>query len=121
MQALNIIIAQHDPTAAGFLTASLDRHFRSVRLARSRDELRSAIPKVRPDAVIVDLETVTLADVQQLTSEFQVPVVCTHRLPDESLWTAALGAGAVDICQNSDAAGIVTALRRERRARSTAA
>jgi DNA-binding NtrC family response regulator len=121
MQALNIVIAQNDPAVAAMLASSLDRYFRSVRLARSLDELRSAIPKGRPDAVVADLETVTLEQVHELTAEFQVPVVCTHRLPDESMWTAALSAGAIDICQNSDVDGITEALKRNRFARSTAA
>ena len=40
---------------------------------------------------------------------------------DEDMWTAALSAGAIDICQNSDADGITEALKRNRFARSTAA
>jgi hypothetical protein len=92
-----------------------------VRLARTLDELKTAIPKGRPDAVIADLETIDLSQIEELTNEYQVPVVCTHRLPDECLWAAALAAGAVDFCQDSDSAGIVTALTRHRFARSTAA
>ncbi|MFB3813456.1 MAG: hypothetical protein ACE14L_05035 [Terriglobales bacterium] len=112
MKALDIIIAERDPAVAQLLSSSLDRHFRSVRLARSIEELRSAIPRHRVDAVVADLETVALPEVAELSREFQLPVVCVHRIPDDELWTAALQAGALDVCPNSDAPAILTALER---------
>ncbi len=112
MKALNIILAEHDPAVAQLLCRTLDDHFRSVRVAHSLDELRQAIPRQRADAVIADLETVALNEVASLSREFRLPVVCTHRIPDESLWTAALEAGALDVCANSDANTIIDALER---------
>jgi DNA-binding response OmpR family regulator len=114
MEVLNIIIAERDPAVAQILYSSLDRHFRSVRLARSLDELRSDIPRHRVDAVVADLETVALPEISQLRREFGVLVICTHRIPDEDIWTAALQAGADDVCANSDALAIVAALHRSR-------
>ncbi len=113
MQPLSVVIANTDPQAATQLAESLNRHFRSVAVARSIDEVRYAIPKHRAQLAIVDLEMANLNDVKQLCNEFtQTQVVCTHRVPDEEMWAESLNAGAIDCCQNSDAAGILDAVRR---------
>ncbi len=113
MQSLNVVIASTDSKAASQLAESLHRHFRSVAVARSIEEVRHAIPKHRAQLAIVDLELANLKEVQQLCSEFNhTHVVCTHRIPDEEMWTAALSAGAIDCCQNADVAGILDAIRR---------
>ena len=123
MQSLNVVIASTDSKAASQLAESLHRHFRSVAIARSVDEVRHAIPKHRAQVAIVDLELANLKEVQKLCSDFgQTQVVCTHRVPDEEMWAKVLTAGAVDCCQNSDVAGIVDAVRRNTlQARASAA
>ncbi len=123
MQPLNVVIASTDSNAASLLAESLHRHFRSISVARSIDEVRHAIPKHRAQLAIVDLETVNLEDVAKLCSDFgQTQVVCTHRIPDEEMWAEALTAGAIDCCQNADVAGIMDAVRRNlRQARAHAA
>lgn len=123
MQPLNVVIASTDPDAASRLAETLNRHFRSVSVARSLDEVRHAIPKHRAQLAIVDLELATLDDVQQLCRDFgQTQVVCTHRIADEEMWLDALAAGAMDCCQNADVAGILSSVQRNNRfSRSTAA
>ncbi len=122
MKALNIIVAERDPAVAQLLCSTLDAHFRSVKVAHSLDELRLAIPRHRADAVVADLETVALPEIADLSKEFELPVVCTHRIPDEALWAAALEAGAIDVCPNSDPRTIVDTLERNlSKARSNAA
>lgn len=123
MQPLNVVIASTDSKAASQLAESLHRHFRSVAVARSIDEVRHAIPKHRAQLAIVDLELANLDEVQKLCSEFgQTQVVCTHRIPDEEMWAEALTAGAIDCCQNADVAGILDAVRRNvQKARANAA
>jgi DNA-binding NtrC family response regulator len=120
MQPLSIVIAEHDPAIAHALASSLDRHFRSVKLTRSLEELRSAIPRHRVDAVVADLETVALNDVAQISRDLHVPVICTHRVPDEQMWAAAMEAGAVDVCSNEPRA-VVAAISRHLAASETAA
>lgn len=120
MQALSILIAEHDPAIAQRLASSLDRHFRSVRLARSIEELKSDIPRHRVDAVIADLETVALDEVTQISRELHVPVICTHRIPDEEMWAAAMEAGALDVCPKEPHA-VVAAISRNLSTRETAA
>ncbi len=123
MQPLNVVIASRDSQAASQLAASLHQHFRSVAVARSLDEVRRAIPKHRAQLAIVDLELASVDDVKRLTHEFDhTSIVCTHRIPDEEMWAAALAAGAIDCCQNADVSGIVQAVDRNvKLARSSAA
>ena len=123
MQPLSVVIATADHQSASRLAESLNRHFRTVAVAHSIDECRHAIPKHRAQLAIVDLESVNLEDVAKLRNDFgQTQVVCTHRVPDEEMWTEALTAGAIDCCQNADVAAILEAIRRNfRQTRTNAA
>ncbi len=113
MQPVNIVVAHNDFITAAQLAASLHRHFLSVAVARSVDEIRSAIPKHRPQVALVDLETVPLDEVSRLCQEFHdVSIVCTHRVPDEEMWAEALAAGAIDVCQTNDVSAILFAVQR---------
>ncbi len=117
MQPLNVIIATSDPQAASQMAASLHQFFRSVSVARSLDEARHAIPKHRAELAIVDLELASMKDVAALCHEFgNMKVVCTHRVPDEEMWTEALAAGAIDCCYKGDVTAIVQAVRRDMKA-----
>lgn len=123
MQSLNVVVASNDPRAASQLAASLNAHFRNVSVARSLDEIRHAIPKNRAQLAIVDLELASVKDVERLAHEFgHTRIVCTHRIPDDEMWTSALAAGAIDCCPIDDAACIVAAVNRNSMlARSSAA
>jgi DNA-binding NtrC family response regulator len=123
MQPLNVVIASRDSQSASQLATSLHKHYRSVSVARSLDEVRRAIPKNRAQLAIVDLELASIEDVERLTHEFDhTSIVCTHRIPDDEMWASALAAGAIDCCQNADVSGIVQAVDRNvRLARSSAA
>jgi len=112
MQPLDVVIAARDPQSATDLAVSLTRHFRSVSVAGSMEEVRHAIPKLRARLAVVDLELASLSEVRALCLEFDsTAVVCTHRIPDEEMWASALAAGAIDCCQHGDVAGIVAAVR----------
>ena len=113
MLPLTAVVVQSDPEAAAALVRSLARHFHTVRLAGSLEEARSAIPRHRAEFVIADLELVGVRDVEQLRRDFaSLSIVCTHRIPDEKLWAAALDAGALDCCHASDVRSIVLAAMR---------
>lgn len=121
MHAASILIAEHDPAIAQALATQLDAEFRSVRLARSLAELKSAVLQ-RVDVLIADLETVALDEVAKLSRELHLPVICTHRVPDEKMWAAALEVGVLDVCANSDVSAIISSLFRNLAlARSSAA
>ncbi len=110
MKPLNVVIAHKDCQCAQSLAASLYTHFKSVAVARSLDEVRIAVPKSRADVAVIDLEMTSLAEIATLRKDFQeLDIICTHRLADESLWTEALAAGALDCCHPSDVRSIVLA------------
>ena len=110
MKPLSVVVAQSNSKTAEMLAKSLYNHFRVVHLAGNLDELWRAIPKNRADVAIVDLELVSLCEVQQLKQEFPVTtIVCTHRLADETMWMDALAVGAADCCYSSDVRAIVMA------------
>jgi DNA-binding response OmpR family regulator len=110
MQSMNVLLLQSDPRVAQVLAASLSNSFHRVHVVRSVEELRHSAAKDRPFAIIVDLETATLADVETLKHDFEgIRIICNHRVADEEMWTKTLGAGADDFCRSSDMQGIVLA------------
>lgn len=123
MQALSVVLLQGDSTIAHSLVNSLCSSFRSVHAVRSLGELRTSIAKHRATVVVLDIETASIAEVGRLSRDFPgISIVCTHRLADEEMWTAALSAGAADICPSSDTGAILTAaLRNVSQARGFAA
>jgi DNA-binding NtrC family response regulator len=111
--SLTVVVLEGDPKVAQSLAGGLRSHFQSVHMTNSRDELREKVAKSRPAAVVVDVEHSRLSDVRNLHHDFPtLPIVCTHRIPDEQLWTAALEAGASDVCPANDAQNVVTAVLR---------
>ncbi|HEV8522899.1 MAG TPA: hypothetical protein VGQ71_00250 [Terriglobales bacterium] len=113
MRPLNAVVAQIDARNAETIAALLHSRCRTVAVARSLEELRSAIPKNRADVVIVDLELADLRDIQELHHDFRdTCIVCTHRVADEDMWATVISAGAADLCANADAHGIVTSALR---------
>ena len=122
MQSLSVVIANRDSQSASQLAASLKTYFRNVSVVRSLDEVRNAIPKHRAQLAILDLELASVTDIEQIAREFDhTSIVCTHRIPDDEMWAAALAAGAIDCCQNADVASIVQAVDRQVRRASAAA
>jgi DNA-binding NarL/FixJ family response regulator len=88
--------------------------FKQVHVARSVDELRHTAVKHRPAAIVLDLESATLAEVETLKKDFAgVRVICNHRVADEEMWTRTLNVGADDCCPSSDTRGILFSAVRE--------
>jgi len=110
MQHTNVVLLQSDPNIAHTLAAMLSNSFHRVHVAKSVDELRHTAVKHRPDAIVLDLESASLADVETLKKEFDgVRVICNHRVADEEMWTRTLSVGADDCCPSSDTRGILSA------------
>jgi DNA-binding NarL/FixJ family response regulator len=79
----------------------------------SHDELRQRVSASQPEALVLDIEYWRLTDVESLHRDYpQLPIVCTHRVPDEEMWMAALEAGASDVCPSDDVGGVLTSVRR---------
>jgi hypothetical protein len=113
MQPLNVVLLQSDSRAAQSLVSALANSFGSVHQVQSLGELRTSIAKHRARIAILDMEAASISDVEHLSREFpKACIVCTHRLADEDMWTAAVNAGAVDVYPPWDTRGILrTALQ----------
>ena len=110
MQHTNVVLLQSDPRIAQTLAALLSNSFHQVHVASSVDELRHAAVKQHPTAIVLDLESASLADVETLKKEFTgIRVICNHRVADEEMWTRTLSVGADDCCPSSDMRGILSA------------
>lgn len=94
-----------------------------MHVTQSREELRDKVLRNRPEAVVLNIEHWLLTDVESLHRDFPaLPIVCTHRVPDEEMWMAALEAGASDVCPTGDVENLLTSvLRSTAISRSTAA
>jgi len=119
---MSVVVVESNPQLAQSLAGGLASHFHSVQLTRSGDELRERIAKNKPQAVIVDIESSGLSDVQSLHHDFpSLPIVCTHRIPDEELWIAAMEAGASDMCAADDVQHVLSSVLRNVTLSNTAA
>ena len=106
----HVLLLQSDPSIAQTLAESLANSFHGVHVAKSVDELRNAAAKHQPFAIILDLETATLADIESLKRDFQhTRIICNHRVADEEMWANTLNVGADDCCRTSDMRGIILA------------
>jgi DNA-binding NtrC family response regulator len=113
MHTLSIVVFQSDPRIAQSLAASLANQLHSAHLTHSLNELRTAIPRYHAEVAILDIEASGLSGVERLHREFpQVSIVCTHRVADEEMWTAALNAGASDMCPACDTRSILMSAER---------
>jgi|SRR5579863_2341164 len=121
--SLSVVVLQRDPNVAQFLAGGLRPHFRSVHTASSWVDLRERLAQTRPEVAIVDVEASRFADVESLHRDSpEMLIVCTHRIPDEEMWMAALEVGAADVCPALDVEAIIASiLRNAALAQSTAA
>ena len=113
MKPLSVVLLQTDAGTSRALAASLCHHFHAIFCVNSITELRESVLKHRPEVAVIDIELANLSEVQQMSRDLPgMCIVCTHRLADEEMWTAALGAGATDVCRSRDTRAIVTSTLR---------
>ena len=123
MKTASVTLYHRDPATARKIASTLREHFPAVFVVESIEELRPAIVKHQACLTVLDLEASRLSAIEELHREFpHVAIVCTHRLADEQMWTAAVEAGAEDICHPGDISGLLfSVLRTTRVSRSAAA
>jgi len=81
-------------------------------MAKNAMELHTMLLRNEARVAVLDLELVTLVEVNTLARTFEdLVVVCTHRSPDERMWMAALKSGAVEFCHPEDLRSILRAAR----------
>jgi chemotaxis response regulator CheB len=108
----SVVVLEKDPGVAKSLAGGLRPHF-LVHVTRSREELRDNVARTHPEAVVLNIEHWLLDEVESLHRDFPaLPIVCTHRIPDEEMWTAALSAGASDVCPTDDVGNVLTSVLR---------
>jgi hypothetical protein len=74
-------------------------------------QLRDEVAQTQAKAVVLDMEAVSLAEIQQFVQDFPfVTLVCNHRLADDEVWKTAMNAGADDCYDSRDTRGISTAV-----------
>lgn len=113
MRPINVVLAYHDPLSAERLAASFRNQFRNLTIAKSREEISSAVARLQAPFAVVDLELVGIPELKQLCTQFpSTAFVCIHRLADNRMWSEALAAGAADCCCSSDIPGILLASER---------
>jgi len=119
--ALSVVVLETNPGVARSLAGGLRPHF-AVHVTCSREELRDNVARTNPEAVVLNIEHWVLADVENLHRDFPaLPIVCTHRIPDEEMWMNALAAGASDVCPADDVANVLTSVLRSMALSRTAA
>jgi DNA-binding response OmpR family regulator len=112
MPSPTIVIAQRDPGIARTLADELHAHFARVVVAEDAAELRELLRRQDARVAVLDLELVSMEEVRKLSALFgDLVIVCTHRSPDERMWTSALNAGAVEFCHPQDLRSILHASR----------
>ncbi len=110
--AQSVVVLEKDPRVARSLIGGLHPHF-SVDVIGSREELRDKVARNHPEAVVLNIEHWRLTDVENLHRDFpKLSIVCTHRIPDEEMWMAALEAGASDMCPADDVGNVLTSVLR---------
>ena len=105
-----VVVLQHDRQKADAVASALRKHFSRVVTARSVDEVCRAATECRIAASVLDLEMVSVDEIERLKSNFDFPVVCAHRLANDKMWALAVRAGAEDCCYDDDVAGICRAI-----------
>ena len=112
MPSPTIVIAQNNPEIALGLANDLHAHFAHVAVATSAVELRTLLARTEARVAVLDLELLDLDEIAELAERFtSLAIVCTHRSPDERMWTNSLKAGAVELCYPRDVRSILRASR----------
>lgn len=110
--AQSVVVLEKDLRLARCLAGGLRSHF-SVQIILSQEELRDNLNRNHPQAMVLDIENWRLSDVASIHKDYpELPIVCTHRIPDEEMWTAALAAGASDVCPSNEAKLVVNSVLR---------
>ena len=110
MPQSTVVLALTNPRSAEVLAVALHAYFETVAVVHAPEHLQPALLKFRAGVAVVDLEMVGLREVEALHRELpHVLLICTHRVPDDEMWAAALTLGAADCFPVSDVRGIVAA------------
>jgi hypothetical protein len=106
-----IILLEGDLTRKTSLELLLRKTSGQLYKAGSLADLRQEIARKQARVAVLDMEVVSLPEVKQLSREFPATsLVCHHPLADDDMWTAAMNAGASDLCSSDDGKSILRAV-----------
>jgi hypothetical protein len=112
MQTTTAVIAHGDARRAEVLAQSLQVHFHKVDVTSDFQHLREKLARRTSSFAVVDLDLLSVEQLHRLCDEFTgTGIVCVHRAPDETMWTRAVEAGALDCCHLDDLRTILNAAR----------
>ena len=75
--------------------------------------MRDKVAPNRPEAVVLNIEHWRMTEVERLHREFPaLPIVCTHRVPDDEMWMAALRLAPATCAPADDVANVLTSVLR---------
>jgi hypothetical protein len=106
-----IVILQNDSTCAENLSSRFKSVSEAVFIVQSLPELHTLVSQFAIPIGVLDLELVTVQEVLRLRHQLGMEIVCTHRTPDDVMWTEAMDAGAIDCCFDDDGAAICRAIQ----------
>jgi hypothetical protein len=105
-----IVILQANSARAQNLASSSKSVSQAVFIVQSLPELQALVAQFPISVGVVDLGLVPVQDVVHLRS-LGLEIVCTHHTPDDTMWTEALNAGAIDCCFDDDVPAICRAIQ----------
>jgi len=105
-----IVILQNDPARAESLVAKVRPLSEAVFVVQSLPELQSLALKFPIPVGVLDLGLITFQEIVRLRGQLGMEIVCTHHTPDETMWTEAMDAGALDCCFDDDGPAICRAI-----------
>jgi len=106
-----IVILQNDLGRAENLVAKVRSVSEAVFIVRSLLELQTLASQIPIQVGVLDLGLVTFQEIVRLRHQLGMEIVCTHRTPDDVMWTDAMDAGALDCCFDDDGPAICRAIQ----------
>jgi hypothetical protein len=105
-----VLILQNDPARAENLASQVRSLSEAVFIVGSLPELETLAAQFSIQIGVLDLELVTFQELVHLRRQLGMKIVCTHHTPDETMWTGAMDAGALDCCFDDDGPAICRAI-----------
>jgi len=105
-----IVILQSNPTRAQNLASNSKSVSQAAFIVHSLPELQTLVAQFPISVGVVDLGLIPVHEVVRLRS-LGLEIVCTHHTPDDTMWTEALNAGAIDCCFDDDVPAICRAIQ----------
>jgi hypothetical protein len=116
-----IVVLQTDPARAENLVSGFTSVSEAIFIVQSLTELQALASQFFIPIGVLDLKLVTFQEIARLRHQLGMEIICTHRTPDDVMWTEAMDAGAIDCCFDDDGPAICRAIHQTSTAANRAA